>query len=106
MCYFLQRLNDRNRNKNLFEAYIIHSHFLLFPFSVSRCGITGLGCFYLAKVLCTVSQLFSKEFQKKTDWQAVELKALDISMNYLGDHGVKEISPGLKNPYSHLRTLE
>ncbi|XP_070683884.1 NACHT, LRR and PYD domains-containing protein 14-like [Pempheris klunzingeri] len=72
--------------------------------NLSRCGITGVGCLYLAKVLCCISQLYSGDVQK-TDWQAVELKELDLSMNCLGDKGVIEISAGLKNPYSHLKTL-
>ncbi|XP_042340307.1 NACHT, LRR and PYD domains-containing protein 12-like isoform X2 [Plectropomus leopardus] len=72
--------------------------------NVSRCGITGEGCFYLAKVLCSISQLYSGHIQQ-TDWQAVELQDLDLSMNSLGDKGVKEMSAGLTNPYSHLKTL-
>ncbi|XP_053188977.1 NACHT, LRR and PYD domains-containing protein 14-like [Scomber japonicus] len=72
--------------------------------NVSRCGITVVGCFYLAKVLCSISQLYSGLLQK-TDWQAVELKELDLSMNCLTDSGIKEIAPGLTNPYSHLKTL-
>ncbi|XP_044046714.1 NACHT, LRR and PYD domains-containing protein 12-like isoform X2 [Siniperca chuatsi] len=72
--------------------------------NVSRCGITAMGCIYLAKVLCSVSQLYSGWMQR-TDWQAVELKDLDLSMNCLRDKGVIEISAGLKNPYSHLKTL-
>ncbi|XP_034398352.1 NACHT, LRR and PYD domains-containing protein 12-like isoform X2 [Cyclopterus lumpus] len=72
--------------------------------NVSRCGITGQGCNYLATVLCSVSQLYSG-LMKKTDWQAVELEDLDLSMNCLRDNGVKEISSGLKNPLSHLKTL-
>uniref|UniRef100_A0A3Q4HEW9 NACHT LRR and PYD domain-containing protein n=1 Tax=Neolamprologus brichardi TaxID=32507 RepID=A0A3Q4HEW9_NEOBR len=54
--------------------------------NVSRCGITGAGCRYLAKVL-------------------LELIDLDLSMNHIGDKGVKEISPSLMNPLSHLKTL-
>ncbi|KAF3687143.1 NACHT, LRR and PYD domains-containing protein 14 [Channa argus] len=73
--------------------------------NVSRCGITDIGCFYLANVLCSVSQLYSSEFMQKTDWQAVELKDLDLSMNCLKDHGVKQITAGLTNPYSHLKAL-
>uniref|UniRef100_A0A3Q0RB86 Uncharacterized protein n=1 Tax=Amphilophus citrinellus TaxID=61819 RepID=A0A3Q0RB86_AMPCI len=61
--------------------------------NVSRCGITGTGCKYLASVLCSNS------------WEAVELQELDVSMNRLGDRGVKGISAGLKNPLSHLRIL-
>lgn len=72
--------------------------------NVSRCAISGAGCVYLAKVLCSVSQLYSGWIQK-TDWQAVELKDLDLSMNCLRDKGVKEISAGLKNQYSHLKSL-
>ncbi|XP_037621098.1 NACHT, LRR and PYD domains-containing protein 12-like [Sebastes umbrosus] len=72
--------------------------------NVSRCGITGTGCNYLAKVLCSVSQLYSGMMQK-TDWQAVELKDIDLSMNCFRDNGVKEIAAGLTNPYSHLKTL-
>ncbi|XP_041838720.1 NACHT, LRR and PYD domains-containing protein 12-like isoform X2 [Melanotaenia boesemani] len=72
--------------------------------NVSRCGITGKGCPYLAKVLCSVSQLYSGVVQK-TEWQAVELRDVDLSMNCLGDSGVKEISNGLRNPISHLKTL-
>ncbi|XP_047431512.1 NACHT, LRR and PYD domains-containing protein 12-like [Mugil cephalus] len=72
--------------------------------NVSRCGITQVSCTYLAKVLCSVSQLYSG-LLKRTDWQAVGLTDLDLSMNLLGDAGVKEISAGLKNPYSHLKTL-
>ncbi|XP_044202479.1 NACHT, LRR and PYD domains-containing protein 3-like [Thunnus albacares] len=72
--------------------------------NISSCGITGVGCFYLAKVLCSVSQLYSGLMQQ-TDWQAVELKDLDLSMNCLKDNGVKDIAAGLTNPYSHLRTL-
>uniref|UniRef100_A0A3Q3IPJ9 NACHT domain-containing protein n=1 Tax=Monopterus albus TaxID=43700 RepID=A0A3Q3IPJ9_MONAL len=55
--------------------------------NVSRCGITRLGCGYLARVL------------------SVELQDLDLSLNCLEDMGVKEISDGLKNPLSHLKTL-
>ncbi|KAM4583763.1 NACHT, LRR and PYD domains-containing protein 3-like [Odontesthes bonariensis] len=73
--------------------------------NVSRCGITGKGCIYLAKVLCSVSQLYSGLMQQ-SDWQAVELRDLDLSMNCLGDKGVKEMSAGLKNPLSHLKTLK
>uniref|UniRef100_A0A665V9B8 NACHT, LRR and PYD domains-containing protein 12-like n=1 Tax=Echeneis naucrates TaxID=173247 RepID=A0A665V9B8_ECHNA len=62
------------------------------------------GCFYLAKVLCSVSQLYNG-FTPKTEVQAVELTELDLSMNYLRDEGVIEISDGLKNPYSHLKSL-
>uniref|UniRef100_I3JQZ0 NACHT, LRR and PYD domains-containing protein 14 n=1 Tax=Oreochromis niloticus TaxID=8128 RepID=I3JQZ0_ORENI len=58
--------------------------------NVSRCGITAAGCRYLAKVLCSISQLTND---------------LDLSMNHIGDKGVKEISPGLMNPLSHLKTL-
>lgn len=72
--------------------------------NVSRCGITNVGCSYLAKVLCSVSQLYSGWLQK-SNWQAVELKELDLSMNWLTDQGVKEISIGLKNPCTHLRAL-
>ncbi|XP_029354534.1 NACHT, LRR and PYD domains-containing protein 12-like [Echeneis naucrates] len=72
--------------------------------NVSRCGITRRGCFYLAKVLCSVSQLYNG-FTPKTEVQAVELTELDLSMNYLRDEGVIEISDGLKNPYSHLKSL-
>lgn len=72
--------------------------------NVSRCGITGKGCLYLAKVLCSISQLY-KGLIQETDWQAVELKDLDLSMNRLGDKGVKEISDGLTNPFSHLKSL-
>lgn len=79
--------------------------FSLFPFSVSRCGITGQGCSYLATVLCSVSQLYRGSL-RKTDWQAVELEHLDLSMNCLRDNGAKEISSGLKNPLSHLKTLK
>ncbi|KAK2815579.1 hypothetical protein Q5P01_026046 [Channa striata] len=73
--------------------------------NVSRCGITDFGCFNLANVLCSVSQLYSSEFRQKTGWQAVELKDLDLSMNYLKDQGVKQITAGLTNPYSRLRAL-
>lgn len=64
-----------------------------------------MDCPYLGKVLGSVSQLYSG-LMRKTDWEAVELKELDLSMNCLGDLGVKEISAGLKNPYSHLKTLK
>uniref|UniRef100_A0A3Q3EW88 NACHT, LRR and PYD domains-containing protein 14-like n=1 Tax=Labrus bergylta TaxID=56723 RepID=A0A3Q3EW88_9LABR len=57
--------------------------------SVSRCGITHIGAGFLAKVLCSISQLFK----------------LDLSMNCLRDQGVKEICGGMKNPYSHLKVL-
>ncbi|KAJ4944310.1 hypothetical protein JOQ06_012854 [Pogonophryne albipinna] len=73
--------------------------------NVSRCGITGRACVYLATVLCSLSQL-SKGLTQKNDWQAVELRELDLSMNCLGDQGVREISAGLKNPCSHLRALK
>lgn len=59
----------------------------------------------MAKVLGSVSQLYSGWMQK-TGWQAVELKEIDLSMNCLRDKGVKEISTGLENPYSHLKTLK
>ncbi|KAF3851863.1 hypothetical protein F7725_005218, partial [Dissostichus mawsoni] len=54
---------------------------------VSRCGITGRACVHLATVLCSLSQLY-KGLTQKTDWQAVELRELDLSMNCLGDQGV------------------
>ncbi|KAM7393587.1 hypothetical protein PAMP_020446 [Pampus punctatissimus] len=72
--------------------------------NISRCGITDVSSFYLAKVLCSVSQLYSGLMQQ-TEWQAVELKDLDLSMNCITDKGVKDIAAGLKNPYSHLKTL-
>ncbi|KAM7009972.1 NACHT, LRR and PYD domains-containing protein 3-like [Tautogolabrus adspersus] len=72
--------------------------------NVSRCGITRIGAGLLAKVLCSISQLYSGRAQK-SDWQAVELKELDLSMNCLRDQGVKEICGGMKNPYSHLKVL-
>uniref|UniRef100_A0A3P8P3L5 NACHT domain-containing protein n=1 Tax=Astatotilapia calliptera TaxID=8154 RepID=A0A3P8P3L5_ASTCA len=72
--------------------------------NVSRCGITGAGCRYLAKVLCSISQL-TDGWMGVGEWQAVELIDLDLSMNHIGDKGVKEISPGLMNPLSHLKTL-
>nr|XP_020449870.1 NACHT, LRR and PYD domains-containing protein 3-like [Monopterus albus] len=72
--------------------------------NVSRCGITRLGCGYLARVLCSISQLCNGWMEKR-DWQAVELQDLDLSLNCLEDMGVKEISDGLKNPLSHLKTL-
>lgn len=71
--------------------------------NVSRCGITGIGCKYLASVLCSCSQLYDRWMQNS--WEAVELRELDVSMNRLGDRGVKGISAGLKNPSSHLRIL-
>uniref|UniRef100_A0A3Q4MXI8 Uncharacterized protein n=1 Tax=Neolamprologus brichardi TaxID=32507 RepID=A0A3Q4MXI8_NEOBR len=72
--------------------------------NVSRCGITGAGCRYLAKVLCSISQL-TDGGMGVGEWQAVELIDLDLSMNHIGDKGVKEISPSLMNPLSHLKTL-
>ncbi|XP_039682183.1 NACHT, LRR and PYD domains-containing protein 12-like [Perca fluviatilis] len=72
--------------------------------NVSRCGITGTGCYKLAKVLCCVSQLYGVPMAK-TELHAVELKELDLSMNCLGDEGIKAISAGLKNPYLNLKTL-
>ncbi|XP_074550772.1 NACHT, LRR and PYD domains-containing protein 12-like [Halichoeres trimaculatus] len=72
--------------------------------NVARCGITSAGCCYLAKVLCSVSQLY-RGWGQKSDWQAVELKELDISMNCLRDQGVSEIAGGLKNPYTQLKVL-
>ncbi|XP_005470210.1 NACHT, LRR and PYD domains-containing protein 14 [Oreochromis niloticus] len=72
--------------------------------NVSRCGITAAGCRYLAKVLCSISQL-TNGWMGIGEWQAVELIDLDLSMNHIGDKGVKEISPGLMNPLSHLKTL-
>ncbi|XP_029998097.1 NACHT, LRR and PYD domains-containing protein 14-like [Sphaeramia orbicularis] len=74
-------------------------------FNLSRCGITSEGCRYISKVLACISQLYSQEFLPKTCWQAVELTDLDLSINCLTDKGVKELSTGLKNPYSHLKTL-
>ncbi|KAM7418409.1 hypothetical protein PAMA_015840 [Pampus argenteus] len=72
--------------------------------NISRCGITDVSSFYLAKVLCSVSQLYNGLTQQ-TEWQAVELKDIDLSMNRITDKGVKDIAAGLKNPYSHLKTL-
>lgn len=80
-------------------------HFLLIPFSVSRCGITAVSCRYLAKVLCSVSHPYPYSGMW-TGWQAVELVDVDLSMNNFGDAGIQEISAGLKNPYSHLKTLK
>lgn len=54
-----------------------------------------MACPYLAKVLGSVSQL-SSGLMRKSDWKAVELKELDLSMNCLGDLGVKEISAFFK----------
>lgn len=79
--------------------------FVVFLLSVSRCGITGAGCRYLAKVLCSISQL-TDGWMGVGEWQAVELIDLDLSMNHIGDKGVKEISPSLMNPLSHLKTLK
>ncbi|KAM4612413.1 NACHT, LRR and PYD domains-containing protein 14-like [Polymixia lowei] len=73
--------------------------------NLSRCGITGKGCVYLAKVLCSVSKLCSEKWVQNSDWQAVELTDLDLSMNCLRDRGVREIVDGLKNPFGHLKTL-
>ncbi|XP_068448140.1 NACHT, LRR and PYD domains-containing protein 12-like [Clinocottus analis] len=72
--------------------------------NVSRCGITGHGCFFLSSVLGSVSQLYIGAM-KTSDLQAVELKELDLSMNCLGDDGVKELSCALKNPFSNLKIL-
>lgn len=80
--------------------------FLLFARSMSRCGITGASCEYFTKVLSSVSQLYSRG-TIKTDWQAVELIELNLSLNSLGDQGVQHISAGLEcNPYSHLQRLK
>uniref|UniRef100_A0A3B4FC65 NACHT LRR and PYD domain-containing protein n=1 Tax=Pundamilia nyererei TaxID=303518 RepID=A0A3B4FC65_9CICH len=83
----LQKLKDvKNPGKDFFLIHLLSMNiwpntlfmFVVFLLSVSRCGITGAGCRYLAKVLCSISQL--------TD-------DLDLSMNHIGDKGVKEISP-------------
>ncbi|CAJ1053042.1 NACHT%2C LRR and PYD domains-containing protein 12-like [Xyrichtys novacula] len=72
--------------------------------NVSRCGISNTGCHHMFKVLGSVSQLY-QGWSQRSEWQAVELKELDISRNCLLDQGVKEIVGGLKNPYSHLKVL-
>uniref|UniRef100_A0A3P8SYX7 Uncharacterized protein n=1 Tax=Amphiprion percula TaxID=161767 RepID=A0A3P8SYX7_AMPPE len=97
-------LLDNTSYPSLSLPEVMIPHFLLLTFSVSRCGITEKGCVFLAKVLCTVSQLYNG-WIGETNWYAVELRELDISMNLLRDGGVKEMSLGLKNPYSHLKTL-
>ncbi|KAM3622800.1 uncharacterized protein V6R79_003320 [Siganus canaliculatus] len=63
--------------------------------NVSNCGITDLACRYLATVI----------WERATDWQAVQLTDIDLSRNSLKDAGVREISAGLKSPYSSLRKL-
>lgn len=73
--------------------------------NLSRCGITAKGCFYLSKVLSCVSKLFNKEKQK-TDWQATELKELNLSRNKFLDKGAINLSSGFLNPYSNLKKLD
>lgn len=83
----------------------MHAWCSLQKLNVSRCGITSGSCPYFAKVLSSVSQLYS-DGTIKTDWQAVELIELNLSLNSLGDQGADHISSGLEcNPYSHLKTL-
>ncbi|XP_061129741.1 NLR family CARD domain-containing protein 3-like isoform X3 [Syngnathus typhle] len=72
--------------------------------NVSRCGITTSGCCYISKVLGCVSQLYSHG-ERQTEWQAAELRELNLTMNSFGDAGVKEITAGLMNPYSHFKSL-
>ncbi|XP_037116948.1 NLR family CARD domain-containing protein 3-like isoform X3 [Syngnathus acus] len=72
--------------------------------NVSRCGITTSGCCYISKVLGCVSQLYSHG-ERQTEWQAAELRELNLTMNTFGDAGVKEITAGLMNPYSHFKSL-
>lgn len=82
------------------------SHFVLFCVtSLSRCGITKFGCPHISKVLSCISQLHSREWVK-SEWQATELRDLDLSFNCLTDDGVKDIAAGLRNPYSNLRKLK
>ncbi|XP_049576932.1 NACHT, LRR and PYD domains-containing protein 14 isoform X3 [Syngnathus scovelli] len=72
--------------------------------NVSRCGITTSGCCYISKVLGCVSQLYSHG-ERQTEWQASELRELNLTMNSFGDAGVKKITAGLMNPYSHFKSL-
>lgn len=72
--------------------------------NLSRCGITKFGCPHISKVLSCISQLHSREWVK-SEWQATELRDLDLSFNCLTDDGVKDIAAGLRNPYSNLRKL-
>uniref|UniRef100_A0A3Q3J1P6 NACHT LRR and PYD domain-containing protein n=1 Tax=Monopterus albus TaxID=43700 RepID=A0A3Q3J1P6_MONAL len=73
---------------NLSNNSLKDAGFAVISTVIFGCGITRLGCGYLARVLCSISQLY-----------------LDLSLNCLEDMGVKEISDGLKNPLSHLKTL-
>lgn len=83
----------------------MHAWCSLQKLNVSRCGITSGGSQHFSKVLSSVSQLYSEGIIK-TDWQAVELIELDLSLNNLGDQGADSISSGLEcNPYSHLKRL-
>lgn len=74
--------------------------------NLSRCAITAKGCFYLSKVLTCVTVLYTKNGAKGKNWQATELRELNLSMNRFGDKGAINLADGFKNPYSHLQKLD
>uniref|UniRef100_A0AAV2LPJ4 Uncharacterized protein n=1 Tax=Knipowitschia caucasica TaxID=637954 RepID=A0AAV2LPJ4_KNICA len=72
--------------------------------NLSRCGLTKLSCFYLSKVLSSITTMFSED--KQMFWQTSELKEINLSRNKLSDDGGVLLSSGLGNPTSALERLD
>nr|XP_019939814.1 PREDICTED: NACHT, LRR and PYD domains-containing protein 14-like isoform X2 [Paralichthys olivaceus] len=81
-----------------------HAWCCLEKLNVSRCGITALSCSALSYMLCTLPRYFF-ETTPPILFHPIHLMDLNLSMNNVGDEGIKYFLDGLKNPYSHLKIL-